>query len=62
MQMALLEFDIVEIIFRYFPRRWIDFGSTLLFTPGHENMDISDIELAFKERFRVVGSLPAVRD
>ncbi len=50
----------MECIYRYFPKRWLDFGATLLFIPGHEQMNILQIQAAFKERYRIVGGLPAV--
>ena len=60
MSIALFEFDLVEVIYRYFPKRWVDFGSTLLFIPNSETMSMPQIEQSFKERYRIVGNLPAV--
>ena len=60
MKIALFEFMVVEAIYRYFPKRWIDFGATLLFIPNHDQLTIPQIQQAFKERYRIVGGLPAV--
>ena len=58
--MVRLEFDIVECLFRYWPKRWTSFGATLLLVPGSEQMTIPEIQRHFKERFRIAGRLPSV--
>ena len=58
-QIALFEFRIVEAVYRYFPRRWTTHGCTLLQVPNFENMTMPELQISFKERFRIVGQVPS---
>ena len=55
------EFMVVECIYRYFPKRWAQFGSTLLFIPNAASMTLPEIQNHFKERYQIVGRLPEGR-
>jgi len=58
-QVAQLEYYFVEFMYIFFLIRWCEHGSTLLIIDGWQKMTIPEIIAIWRERFRIVGRLPA---
>ncbi len=58
----MFEYFIVEVLYRYVPLRWCEYGSTLLMIPGAGGMTVPEVMANFRERYCVASKLPCVKD